>query len=65
MACGYVVILASQLSGVTNSCIICCKVLGEDKNYGALHSVANIPDDLMGKQIESLELMLVSMRETL
>ena len=57
--------LASQLSGVTNSCIIWCKVLGEDKNYGALRSVPNIPEDLMGKQIENLELMFVSMRETL
>lgn len=47
------------------ACVIWLKALGEDKNYGPLRAVPNIRVDLMGNQMEVLELIFVKIRETL
>ena len=41
------------------------KALGEDKNYGPLHGVPNIREDLIGNQMEVLEFIFVKIRDTL
>jgi hypothetical protein len=41
------------------------KALGEDKNYGPLHGVPNIREDLIGNKMEVLEFIFVKIRETL
>ncbi|PWZ12451.1 hypothetical protein Zm00014a_027045 [Zea mays] len=56
--------LLSQFSNAA-AVISRLQALGEDKNYGPLRAVPNIRVDLMGNQMEVLELIFVKIRETL
>ncbi|CAD6217028.1 unnamed protein product [Miscanthus lutarioriparius] len=56
--------LLSQFSNAA-AVISRLQALGEDKNYGPLHGVPNIREDLIGNQMEVLEFIFVKIRETL
>lgn len=56
--------LLSQFSNAA-AVISRLQALGEDKNYGPLRAVPNIRVDLIGNQMEVLELIFVKIRETL
>ncbi|WVZ62182.1 hypothetical protein U9M48_011956, partial [Paspalum notatum var. saurae] len=57
-------ILLAQFSN-SSAIISRIQMLRENKNYGPLLGVPNIRDDLVGKQLERLEQIFVSIRETL
>ncbi|XP_062159455.1 uncharacterized protein At5g43822 isoform X2 [Alnus glutinosa] len=56
--------LLSQFRNVS-SIIERLQVLQDSKNYGALNCVDNIVDTVLRKQMESLEIILVSMKKTM